>query len=97
MSGYGSTPGYPSQMGYPAHGGGYPGHFGEPPGPPPGADHTLWNWFITVDRDKSGQITADELQQALINGNWSQFNSETCRLMIGILCNTISKLFLASN
>ena len=97
MSGYGSTPGYPPQMGYPAHGGGYPGNFGGPPGPPPGADHTLWSWFITVDRDKSGQITADELQQALINGNWSQFNSETCRLMIGILCNTISKLFLAGN
>ena len=97
MSGYGSTPGYPPQMGYPAHGGGYPGGFGGPSGPPPGADPTLWNWFITVDRDKSGQITADELQQALINGNWSQFNSETCRLMIGILCNTSSKLFLASN
>ncbi|CAH3015279.1 unnamed protein product [Porites evermanni] len=84
MSGYGSTPGYPLQMGYPAHGGGYPGSFGGPPGPPPGADPTLWSWFITVDRDKSGQITADELQQALINGNWSHFNSETCRLMIGI-------------
>ena len=97
MSGYGGTPGYPPQMGYPAHGGGYPGGFGGPPGPPPGADPTLWNWFITVDRDKSGQITADELQQALINGNWSQFNSETCRLMIGILCNTISKLFFACN
>lgn len=37
-----------------------------------------------MDRDRSGQITADELQQALLNGNWSQFNCETCRLMIGI-------------
>ena len=70
-------------MGYPAPGGGYPGGYGGPPGCPPGADPTLWNWFITVDRDRSGQITADELQQALLNGNWSQFNSETCRLMIG--------------
>ena len=52
-------------------------------GPPPGADAALWNWFITVDRDRSGQITANELQQALINGNWTQFNPETCRLMIG--------------
>ena len=69
-------------MGYPPLGGGYPGGFG---GPPPGADTTLWNWFVTVDRDRSGQITADELQQALLNGNWSQFNSETCRLMIGNL------------
>lgn len=73
-----------SQMGYPPTGGGYPGGYGGPQGPPPGADPTLWNWFITVDSDRSGQITANELQQALLNGNWSQFNSETCRLMIGI-------------
>jgi len=84
QQGYGGTPGYPSQMGYGPPGGGYPGGYGAPTGPPPGADPTLWNWFITVDRDRSGQITADELQQALLNGNWTQFNSETCRLMIGI-------------
>ena len=89
--GYGASPGYPPQMGYPPHGGGYPGGFGGPPGPPPGADPTLWNWFVTVDRDRSGQITADELQQALLNGNWSHFNSETCRLMIG---NLLFLLFL---
>ena len=71
FAGYGAHPGYPTQMGY------------RPP--PPGADPTLWNWFVTVDRDWSGQITADELQQALVNGNWSHFNSETCRLMIGEL------------
>jgi hypothetical protein len=53
--------------------------------PPPGADPTLWNWFITVDTDKSGQITANELKQALINGNWTHFNDETCRLMISML------------
>lgn len=81
--GYGASPGYPPQMGYPPPGGGYPGGFGGPSGPPPGADPTLWNWFVTVDRDRSGEITADELQQALLNGNWSHFNSETCRLMIG--------------
>ena len=37
-----------------------------------------------VDTDKSGQITATELQQALCNGNWTPFNAETCRLMIGM-------------
>lgn len=37
-----------------------------------------------VDQDKSGSISADELQRALLNGNWSQFNGETCRLMIGM-------------
>lgn len=82
FAGYTAGPGYPPQMGYPTPGGRYPGGFG---GPPPGCDPTLWNWFVTVDRDRSGQITADELQQALLNGNWSHFNSETCRLMIGNL------------
>ena len=43
----------------------------------------MYQWFVTVDTDKSGQITAMELQQALTNGNWSHFNPETCRLMIG--------------
>lgn len=38
---------------------------------------------MTVDADKSGRITAIELQQALVNANWSHFNPETCRLMIG--------------
>lgn len=38
----------------------------------------------TVDRDRSGKITADELRQALLNNNWSHFNPETCRLMIGM-------------
>ena len=54
-------------------------------GPPPGADPTLWSWFQTVDRDRSGQISTDELRAALMNNNWSHFNLETCRLMIGML------------
>lgn len=37
-----------------------------------------------VDQDRSGQITPIELQQALMNGNWSPFNGETCRLMVGM-------------
>lgn len=36
-----------------------------------------------VDRDRSGCISADELQAALSNGTWSPFNPETVRLMIG--------------
>lgn len=51
-------------------------------GPPPGIDPSVYQWFLTVDQDKSGHITAHELQQALVNGNWSHFNPETCRLMI---------------
>ncbi|KAK3697237.1 hypothetical protein QZH41_010135, partial [Actinostola sp. cb2023] len=38
----------------------------------------------SVDQDRSGKITADELRQALVNSNWSNFNEETCRLMIGM-------------
>ena len=62
-------------------------------GPPPGADPTLWSWFLTVDRDRSGQISTDELRQALMNNNWSHFNLETCRLMIGMLFSLQSSDF----
>ncbi|XP_046864903.1 peflin-like [Xenia sp. Carnegie-2017] len=64
--------------------GGYPSAPPHGIAPPPGADPTLWNWFITVDNDKSGQITSNELKQALVNGNWTHFNDETCRLMISM-------------
>lgn len=40
--------------------------------------------FERVDRDRSGEITANELQQALSNGTWKPFNTETVRLMIGM-------------
>ncbi|KAI0983336.1 hypothetical protein GJ496_001084 [Pomphorhynchus laevis] len=40
--------------------------------------------FNQVDIDKSGSITADELQRALSNGTWTPFNPETVRLMIGM-------------
>ncbi|CAK9825873.1 Programmed cell death protein 6 [Anthophora retusa] len=42
----------------------------------------LWDVFQRVDQDRSGSITADELQQALSNGTWTPFNPETVRLMI---------------
>jgi Ca2+-binding EF-hand superfamily protein len=44
----------------------------------------LWGWFQSVDADHSGKISAAELQQALVNGNWTHFNPETCRLLIGM-------------
>lgn len=44
----------------------------------------LWGIFQSVDRDRSGYINAEELQQALSNGTWKPFNSETVRLMIGM-------------
>ena len=44
----------------------------------------LWGVFQSVDRDRSGSISANELQQALSNGSWTPFNPETVRLMIGM-------------
>ncbi|XP_076302121.1 apoptosis-linked gene-2 [Lasioglossum baleicum] len=44
----------------------------------------LWDVFQRVDKDRSGAITADELQLALSNGTWTPFNPETVRLMIGM-------------
>jgi hypothetical protein len=37
-------------------------------GPPPGADPQLWQWFSAVDLDRSGALSANELQRALVNG-----------------------------
>ena len=39
--------------------------------------------FHIVDRDHSGEIDVSELQTALVNGNWSRFNKQACRMMIG--------------
>lgn len=44
----------------------------------------LWGIFQSVDRDRSGFISSDELQRALSNGTWTPFNPETVRLMIGM-------------
>ena len=46
-----------------------------------------------MDKDRSGAISADELQQALSNGTWTPFNPETVRLMIGNRKNKILNLF----
>jgi len=49
-------------------------------GPPQGADPQLWQWFVNVDRDRSGSITVDELQSALVNGE--RYRSFHLRLLI---------------
>ncbi|KAI8922116.1 programmed cell death protein 6-like protein [Powellomyces hirtus] len=49
---------------------------------PPGADQQLWTWYVAVDADRSGAINPVELQQALINGDWSPFSLETVQLMM---------------
>jgi Ca2+-binding EF-hand superfamily protein len=82
---YGGAPGggYGGAHGY---GGGGPGGFSQPPpaGPPPGSDPQLWNWFVSVDTDRSGAISVTELQKALINGDWSPFDLDTVKLLMSI-------------
>ncbi|KAJ2053620.1 hypothetical protein H4S04_000570 [Coemansia sp. S16] len=74
------------------------GGYGRPPPPQQGAGYgnanagaqqggnfqQLQYWFRAVDTDGSGQLDASELQQALVNGDWSRFSMDTVRLMIGM-------------
>uniref|UniRef100_A0A1A7WXL1 Peflin n=1 Tax=Iconisemion striatum TaxID=60296 RepID=A0A1A7WXL1_9TELE len=49
-----------------------------------------YQWFQTVDTDQSGFINLKELKQALVNSNWSNFNDETCLMMINMFDQTRS-------
>ena len=51
---------------------------------PAGVSESHWKWFHTVDVDASGQISPLELQQALINGDHSKFESETIKMLFGL-------------
>ncbi|XP_058536043.1 programmed cell death protein 6 isoform X3 [Ochotona princeps] len=59
---------------------------GAGPGPSAGAalpdQSFLWNVFQRVDKDRSGVISDNELQQALSNGTWTPFNPVTVRSII---------------
>lgn len=46
------------------------------------------SWFNAVDKDRSGQINAKELQSALINGQGKNFSDQVCSLMIGMFDKT---------
>ncbi|KAK9765786.1 hypothetical protein K7432_005602 [Basidiobolus ranarum] len=47
-------------------------------------DRQLQDWFKAVDSDGNGKLTTEELQNALLNDNMSQFNLETVRLMMNM-------------
>ncbi|KAI8888377.1 EF-hand [Backusella circina FSU 941] len=66
--------------------GGQPGGYQQQQGPPGvgPVDPQLQGFFNAVDTDGSGQLSADELQRALINGDWSPFNIETVRMMVNM-------------
>jgi len=80
----GAYPGAPASGGYGgAPAGGYGGARPQGGGYNPGAvDPQIAQWFHAVDQDRSGQIDAKELQRALVNGNWTNFSEEACRMMI---------------
>ncbi|EIM80821.1 EF-hand [Stereum hirsutum FP-91666 SS1] len=86
--GYAPPPGGPpgGPPGYGARGA-TPGGFAPPGGhggPPAGADPQLWSWFLAVDTDRSGHISAHELEKALINGDWTPFDLDTVKLLMSI-------------
>ncbi|TFK22646.1 EF-hand [Coprinopsis marcescibilis] len=74
-AGYGAAP--------PGYGGGFQAPGGARP-PPPGADPQLWGWFAAVDTDRSGVINAQELERALINGDWTPFDIDTVKMLMSI-------------
>ncbi|KAH7911322.1 hypothetical protein BJ138DRAFT_1239179 [Hygrophoropsis aurantiaca] len=47
-------------------------------------DPAIQGWFYAVDTDRSGAITANELQKALINGDWSPFDLDTVKLLMNL-------------
>ena len=51
-----------------------------PPNMPSAAQ--LRTYFDRVDANKSGSITPEELQAALVNGNNTEFNIKTINMMI---------------
>ncbi|KAL4079300.1 hypothetical protein J3A83DRAFT_4208691 [Scleroderma citrinum] len=44
----------------------------------------LWAWFVAVDEDRSGWITARELEAALRNGDWTPFDLDTVKLLMSL-------------
>ncbi|CAN9503814.1 unnamed protein product [Ophioblennius macclurei] len=85
---YGPGPGSSPYGGY----GGQPhgGHFAPAGSVPPGVNPEAYQWFHSVDADRSGFISRKELKQALVNSNWSAFNDETCLMMINMFDKTRS-------
>ncbi|KAJ1972860.1 hypothetical protein H4R35_004443 [Dimargaris xerosporica] len=44
----------------------------------------LHKWFRSVDKDKDGLLTPEDLHSILLNGDWTKFNMETIRLLVSL-------------
>ncbi|KAK5124219.1 hypothetical protein LTR85_001922 [Meristemomyces frigidus] len=54
-----------------------------PPPPRDGNDRdALWPLFLQVDKDRSGQLSEEELRRALVNGDYTAFDPHTVKMMI---------------
>jgi peflin len=42
----------------------------------------LWPLFLQVDKDRSGQLSEEELRRALVNGDYTAFDVHTVKMMI---------------
>ncbi|KAG9318318.1 hypothetical protein JVU11DRAFT_403 [Chiua virens] len=52
--------------------------------PPVGADTQLWGYFAAVDTNRSGHLSIRELQNALVNGNWTKFDLDTVKMLMNM-------------
>jgi len=78
---YGQSPQAAYGYGGSRHGGHHQHH---QYGPPAGADLQLWQLFSTADTDRSGAITASELQGALVNNDWQKFDLDTIKMLMNV-------------
>jgi hypothetical protein len=61
---------------------GYQGYGSGQPSAPPGIDPELYKLFRAADVNGSGQLSERELSRALVNGDWTPFDSKTVKLMV---------------
>jgi len=53
-----------------------------PPPAPANDRDALWPLFLAVDKDRSGQLSESSLRRALVNGDYTAFDTHTVRMMI---------------
>ena len=49
-------------------------------------DPQIAQWFNTVDKDRTGRLSADQLQQALRNNNYTTFDLAVVQLGLKTSC-----------